>query len=498
MNLSLRSVTPTLFLLIEARFGPSTLQNYDGIVRNQLTSSRLGFAWRLVLGLMLALPLALSAAYKSFSGGQSLMRINPAAYTGNGSYYGMFAPPGLQLLGQRTGVSLFSNATLPFAVASSSSVELEPPLPAYPQAYGFNVLSLNNESTAMLDIPEPSYIYSAQKMLASGESWRITAPVIATVATFNHSKTKDRRTYDAYFKSFCEAAVKSSGAYTHMSMMNWWSIQLLSHPSPGDQSLQYIGLQPDPGIEHMPTCSNFSNYAQAFDINRRPCRGTWTITRGSIQLDNGSCNNTNLPSEKQLVITQNSLFLGVWYMSSLVEFLGPFATTRNESRWSGPSMATGMAAMLWSRITALNIAANETERNVDSKFADRTLEEAGLFYPVDDTVIYIRPTLRKSGFLYCVLLLQPLLIVITLGLIMILHSTPLDKGFGLISILAGIDRQSLDIVAGAALSGVLMKDVKLVIQPIQDDQKGAIDYHVEPSTTTSTRNGELRSNIVYH
>lgn len=41
MNLSLNSVVPTLFLLLEARFGPSTLQNYDGITRNQILGSRL-------------------------------------------------------------------------------------------------------------------------------------------------------------------------------------------------------------------------------------------------------------------------------------------------------------------------------------------------------------------------------------------------------------------------------------------------------------------------
>ena len=76
MNLCLRSVAPTLFLLLEARFGPSTLQNYDGILRNQLLRSQLSVVWRLVLGLMLALPLALSVAYKGFTCGESVMSVN--------------------------------------------------------------------------------------------------------------------------------------------------------------------------------------------------------------------------------------------------------------------------------------------------------------------------------------------------------------------------------------------------------------------------------------
>ncbi|KAI9759325.1 MAG: hypothetical protein M1835_000399, partial [Candelina submexicana] len=133
---------------------------------------------------------------------------------------------------------------------------------------------------------------------------------------------------------------------------------------------------------------------QAFDINRRLCKGTWTITRGSIQLVDGFCNNTILPPEKQLVIMENSLFLGVWYMLSLVEFLGPFAITSNESHWIGPLMATGIAAMLWSRVTALNSAANLAESHAEPKFADHTFEEAGLINALDHTVLYIRPMLR--------------------------------------------------------------------------------------------------------
>ena len=491
MNLSLQSVTPTLFLLFEAEFGPSTLQNYDGILRNQPLSSKLSLVWRLVLGVMLIVPLGLSVAYKNFPGGESAIQVNGTTYIGNASYYGMFAPPGLQSLGEKTGVSLFNNATLPFAVASSPQTGSEPPLPTYAQAYGFNVLLLNNESTAMLDIPQPSYVSAVQQLLAGGESWNITAPVIATVATFNHSMANE-----SYFESFCENAAASSGAYTHQSMMNNWAIELVDHPSPGDQSLQYIGLTPDPGIDYLPSCSNSSQYVKPYSINRQLCEGTWSVTRGGIQLVDGSCKSTiSLPEKQQLVITDNTMFLGVWYMPSLVEFLGPFATSRKESPWNGPYMATGMAAMLWSRITALADTANLTE---SQKFANFAYEDVGLIYPVNDTAIYIRPTLQKSGLLYCVLAVQPLLIVIILGLTLMFHSTPLDKGFGLISILSGINRGSLDILGGAALSGELARSVKLVIHPIQDNQKGALEYHVTLPPTVSMHTERLTPKVIYH
>ena len=500
MNLCLGSVAPTLFLLLEAKFGPSTIQNYDGILRNRPLSSRLSLTWRMTLGLMLALPIGLSVAYKTFLGGESVMMVDAMSYTGNESYYGMSVPPGLQSLGEKIGIWLFFNATLPFAVASSSINGSEPLLPARPQAYGFNVLLLNNQSTAMLDIPQPSYISAVQSLLAGGESWNTTAQVIATVATFNNSRAENETKYKSYLESFCVAGENSSGAYTHQSLMDGWCVVLLDHASPGDQSLQYVGLMPDPGIDYTPACSEFSDYAQGYDINRQLCNGTWSITRGGIQLVGGSCTGVVLPSDKQLVVTNNSLFPGIWYMSPLAEFLGDFGTKRNQSAWKGSYMAIGMAAMLWSRITALNGAGNVGNPHVASGiFSGVTYEDAGLIYPVNDTVAYIRPTLRKSSLLYAILILQPLLIFVILGLKLKFHSMPLDQGFGLISILSGVERGSLNIFSGAALSGELQKAVRLVMQPVQDNEKGTVKYQAATEPPTSLlRNGKLDSRVIYH
>ncbi|KAI4260498.1 MAG: hypothetical protein L6R42_004022 [Xanthoria sp. 1 TBL-2021] len=149
----LGSVAPTLYLLLEARFGLSTLQNYNGILRNQFFSPRLSFVWRVIIGLATALPLGLSVAYKTFTGSSSAQTVDVAAWIGNASYYGMFAPPGLQLLGKKTGISIFSNATLPYTVASSAPNSSELPLPTRVQTYGFNIILLYNESAAALDIP---------------------------------------------------------------------------------------------------------------------------------------------------------------------------------------------------------------------------------------------------------------------------------------------------------------------------------------------------------
>ncbi|KAL8837030.1 MAG: hypothetical protein Q9170_002684 [Blastenia crenularia] len=427
-----------LFLLFEARFGSSTCQNYDGILRNQLFSTKLGPGWRTVMGLTLALPLVLSIAYKTFTGGHSSMTVDVSTFIGMSSYYGMFAPPRLQALGENTGVSLFSNATLPFAVASSAQDSSEPHLPAYAQPYGFNILLLNNESAAMLDVPQPTYISTVQTLLAIGESWNISAPVLATIATLNHSQTIDPDAYECYLDLFCTDAMESSGAYTHMSMMNDWQLR----------------------------------------------QGTWSITRGGMQLVDGSCNGTMAPADKQQVILHGAFFLGVWYMSSLVELLGPFATTRNQSVWTGLSIATGVAAMVWSRIISLYSPLSEKDDDVPVEIKRLTLKDAGLIHPVNDTAKHIHPTLRKPGLLYFLLTIQPLL----------------NKDFGLISILSGVDRDSLNILAGAALSGQLKKNVKLVMRPFQDDKKGGVEYLITlpSSTELPTQHQALEPGIIYH
>lgn len=68
---------------------------------------------------MLALPIALSIAYKTFIGGESALEVIDSDYISKASSYGMFPPPGLKSKGASTGLSIFFNATLPFLVASS-------------------------------------------------------------------------------------------------------------------------------------------------------------------------------------------------------------------------------------------------------------------------------------------------------------------------------------------------------------------------------------------
>jgi hypothetical protein len=162
--------------------------------------------------------------------------------------------------------------------------------------------------------------------------------------------------------SFCEAALDSSSAYSKGAMRNG-SVALIDHASLGDQSLQAIAITSgEDGIDPLPTCGEFVEFAKLYNITRQLCTGTWSITRGGTKLLSGSCTGTIAPWHKQLIIVDNmGMFMPVFYMDSLAALLDPFSILRNGSVWVSPYMATSMAAMLWSRITVMDSAANLEE-----------------------------------------------------------------------------------------------------------------------------------------
>ena len=71
MNFCSSTVLSYTFLLLEARFGPSSLQNYEALLTSRITSPGTRLIWRSALGLLILLPLGLSVAYKRFLGGTS-------------------------------------------------------------------------------------------------------------------------------------------------------------------------------------------------------------------------------------------------------------------------------------------------------------------------------------------------------------------------------------------------------------------------------------------
>lgn len=510
MNLCLASVTSTFFLLIEARFGSSILQNYDGILRNKPTASRLGLPWRAVLTLFISLPIAISVAYKTFKGGQSSKIVESAEYVSIPTYYGMVAPSGLMVAGQGlTGLSQYFNATQAFQALSSPVNGSEPPLPRFPQSYGYNILLLDENSSAVLDVLQPDFITSVQAVLAEGESWVVSAPVIGTVATLNTSKAEDPVGFESAIRSAC-----TDKDWFHNSM-NFWSkkpsaLWLMDQADLSDQSIQYVAFPPKYDMDL--DCLGVTPYFQLYNVYRQQCQGTWSITRAGIELSSGFCHGGPLPENMQQMVVWNMLKLTDIYLPILLDFLSPFSPAgyRNQSKWNGPYMATAVVAMFWSRVVAIDTidaplgpdgGYNTSHYAWTTSSGTRlSFDDIKMLYhvdPSDQTIHYVRPTLRKSPLLYFILAVQPLLIVAILIVASAMHSVPLDKGFGLVSILAGINRHTLDILSGASLSGELTQRVKLVIFPADNGHFGKLDLQVMPVNEGSNGKKRLREGVIY-
>lgn len=273
--------------------------------------------------------------------------------------------------------------------------------------------------------------------------------------------------------------------------------------------MQYIGLSPGVG-----NCSEIAPYVYLYNIYRQSCWGTWSISRGGFQLVDGSCDATMLPWAKQQILQWHVLALPSFYKPSLMEMLTTFVGNDsdefrgNKSDWMQPYMAISVATMLWSRITTLQVAPFSSETFNRSSLArisqnDTQLdhEEASVIYPIDEddyTVLYNRHTLQKSPWLYLVLAIQPALLIVMLGLIALYHSIPLGKGFGMISILSGIEHRSLNGLGGASLSGELKKPVKLIMSPKHGSGTNSIRYEVDTSSQEMQGNGRLARNATYH
>jgi len=97
-------------------------------------------------------------------------------------------------------------------------------------------------------------------------------------------------------------------------------------------------------------------------------------------------------------------------------------------------------------------------------------DDTSVNYPAtSEHIISTRTTLDTSnGLLYLVLAIQPVLTNALFVMTMLLYSSPFSKGFGMVAVLSGIDKDSIDIIDGAALSGERRKPVKMGIEVVND------------------------------
>ena len=443
----------------------------------------MNFVWRVAIIFFLALPILLSVGYKRFINGSATISLNSTQLTSLVPHYGLFPTSNeYHPWEDKSGLSIYFNATIPFKLASSVLKDsahitcpsksgnciytnIEPTLPEFPQAYGANVLVLNDSTSVMLDMPSGDRLKKLQDSLSIDESLTIETNVHGTMARWNNSTTVAN---DPLFKA------NSNNTHWHCDTIDLFQYVRLGifYPfDPGDQSHVWVGILPIPKSGWDPSLKYFALHAKRYDISRQKCHAYWSLTKGGIGLLDGSCADVLPGKRSQTVLTENQFILGVTWLGTMADSLSMFAGTRNASVWLGPSMNTFVAGMCWAAATGTVSLRQQANLTTDRDFHDR-----GLFYEVDELVTSTRISLEKSQWLYFVLIIQPLLMIMAMIAIYFLHSVPIERDFGIVSILAGVDRETLGLLYGASLSGKLKEDVQLSITPVTKGTRTVLHY----------------------
>ena len=504
MNQCFLAVAPKFFLLIEARFGPSYLQNYNTILRNSFMLPSTNHVWRGILMTLVLLPIGLGLAYKEFDSGIAQVLVN----NNTGSFYGLTAPAGLQESSiSSQGLSFMANTTLSFYSATSK----DPIIPSFPQAYGFNTLLLSNGSSAKLDAPFPDYVESIQGKLGVGEAYMLTAHILGTVTSYNDSieSYRDDDDFWSYYlnqtgddnpSDFQDKKIGyglhsqdifGSGQYITIFMNN---LQLRN------TSWIFAGFVPKGIISNQSVVSQvseagagFKKTSMLFQTQRERCNGTWRITYNSIQLLNGSCNQPPLSDHSQILFTNATLAIPEWYVPSFAEYLAPFAGSRSQSPWLIPTFTTVVNGVFWSRVLALNyIDGCGPNKAIPSSSDPNSILDTDLCYHIDDYILSGRPAINTSPWLFITLSIQPALTIIFLFASLIIYTTPLDQGFGMVALLAGVHTKTLKLLQGASFSGELKGRlrVKITVQDYITD-KGLNIPHNKYILDDDSPNGRL-------
>jgi hypothetical protein len=161
------------------------------------------------------------------------------------------------------------------------------------------------------------------------------------------------------------------------------------------------------------------------------------------------------------------------------------------SAWLIPAFTAGIGGGNWARIA-------EQRFNVMAYWGARVTNEL-LYPPSDETITATTATLKVTWPLYLLLAVQPLLALAMLIISTVLYTTPIAKGFGLVSVLSGVDKESLSLISGAGLSGELEQPTTLKVFVVHErDDKGKQVRRVQYRIGANSRTPEgVVKNAVY-
>ena len=470
-NLCFKRVALNSFVLLEARYGKSVLQNYDGILRTDFLTGDLHLAWRAAIVVLTFLPMALGVAYKQFVGGTSSAPIMSNDF-GNAKY-GIAYPD----LGQYSSYSntIFLSMSANAGFLNASLIDQDYPVgKGFPWIYSYNTLVLSNDSAALLDMPLASYVDEIRGRLTTNETWDVTGSVDAIVATQNTSITSLRKdqaflnqTMQHAYNGFASADLFWSDKGLGIG---WISVGVPelgnSYCLMGTFGNQSVRAPSPTGLTRNTSDEGFLNFmesAQMFSIRRHGCHGSWRISQSNVKLLDGYCLNESAagqnPSSEILHDGQTSPY-AVDTLAVITSSIGVYSTTRPSSPWKQVSYAVAAANAWWAR-SAFLIYGSQNKENILGKYPET------IYSSRNQTVISTKPTLNAGWRLYLVLAIFPSCTTLLFLSLLFFYKLPISTGFGLVSILAGIDPDSLHWARGAGLSGKLERQIGLEIRSEQ-------------------------------
>lgn len=500
MNQCMLRTVPQTFILLEVQYGPSTLQNLDGILRWSPLANNLSLWWRALVVTFLLLPLGLSVGYKRYTGGVGALRPTLVQAT-----LGPCAPPGTLNVGF---TSTMANATLPFIASTTDDTPL-PDFSIKGQVYGYNLVLFSETMAAALDIPFADNVSDIQQALGPNEVVILSADVRATVAQHSPFTATERADEGFWADPF------KYGNFKPISLNNGYVFAWLGLDNAAGNAPQWFNStwvflgtwKTDDNVTHDEP--SFRQSAQRFMISRHSCHATWNVTSGSIILASATCGDA-LPDQYQYY-ENCQLNIGLTVPPVLSEYLGGFATARNQSHWLMSTSTMSVAATYQSRVasdlTRVPVQVNgpvmlwwEEHQTGDFPLDPVTYNFRERYNGTLTKTLH-REVMQAEWTLYLILAAQPLLTTVAFVAICLLHTVPVGRGLGLVSVLAGVERDSLDVLAGATLSGETKKAVRMEVRVVDevDHLRGRLIKRLQYILGSQVKGHEmLDPKVVYH
>ena len=410
-----------------------------------------------MLLLLFALPLGLSVSYKRFIGGSTTVE-----YLSTDVTFGFTAAPGYQLIGN--GLSLLVEVYLPFWIK-----------PSLGRAYGFNLyVATDNTTAAVLDAPLPNDLVKIQASLNDFDSMTITATVNATVAEkIDPSPSgRDDNEYWTEKKSlFSETGTNPIDSLRGVYQSMWAGA---NNGGLFNYTETFLSLY------NTTENQTFQSEAERYVSTRRTCVGVWNITRLNVSLVDVA----SLQSAEE--VTQNQdIIVDMMVSAFFLPFLGEY-DWKTRASWDQPLPGNSdpetplffplvntrpalVASMLWARLTS-NDGPERPGIRFDPSFPVRTSYSKD---PSELKFVKKVVTLQRSPWLIVILAIHPVLTILAVLAKATLYTTPIGDGFGVISLLAGMREEGLDVLRGAGFSGKVSR--KIAVRFTASKEEGS-DY----------------------